>query len=184
MRVIAGTAKGARLKAPKGLKVRPTADQVKEALFNIIGPRVIDCIFIDLFAGSGAVGIEALSRGAGFCIFVDNKKVNLALIKENLTKTGLVEKARLICSDAGKAIANLAGEDIKADLLFVDPPYKLDRIETVVEQIIDKQLVKESGLIIVEHAAKNSKWSVAYGHCRCKRYGDTSLTFIPATADQ
>jgi len=184
MRVIAGSARGTRLKAPKGLSVRPTADRVKEALFNIIAPRVIDCLFIDLFAGSGAVGIEALSRGAGFCIFNEQKIDHLEMIKDNLSKTGLAAKARLICADAEKTIGRLAREEIKADLLFVDPPYQYNHIAVLVEQIINRQLVKRSGLIIVEHASRNNQWTEAYTRCRLKRYGDTSLTFIPASVNR
>jgi len=178
LRVIAGSARGTRLIAPKGLSVRPTADRVKEALFNIIGARVIDCLFIDLFAGSGAVGIEALSRGAASAVFVDHNRGNIALIRDNLNKTGLAERARLICSDAGKSIDNLAVEKLKADLLFIDPPYDLTAVKPLVSRVFAKDLINPTGLVIVEHSAKNLIWAEAFPGYRQKKYGDTSLTFI------
>jgi len=178
LRVIAGSARGTKLKAPKGLSVRPTADRVKEALFNIINARVIDCVFIDLFAGSGAVGIEALSRGAKNAVFVDHNRVNIALIKDNLEKTRLAERARLLCSDAGKAIDSLAAENFKADLFFIDPPYDLANVELLVSRIFAKDLVSPTGLVVVEHSAKNLIWAESFPGYRQKKYGDTSLTFI------
>jgi 16S rRNA (guanine966-N2)-methyltransferase len=182
LRVIAGSARGTKLKAPKGLSVRPTADRVKEALFNIIGARVIDCLFIDLFAGSGAVGIEALSRGAANAVFVDHNRGNIALIRGNLEKTRLSERARLLLSDAGKAIDSLAAENIKADLIFIDPPYDLANVELLVSRIFAKGLLKPSGLLVVEHSAKNLGWAESFPGYRQKRYGDTSLTFISLPA--
>ena len=179
MRVVAGTARGTRLKAPKGMQIRPTADRVKEALFSILGPRVPGAYFIDLFAGSGAIGIEALSRGAGFCVFVENKRTNIALIKENIAKTGFSSKARLICADAAKTIATLASENVKADLLFMDPPYDFTDIVTMVDSVLKQNIVSDSGLIIAEHAFSNRQWAERFSSIRQKKYGDTCLTFIP-----
>ena len=178
MRVIAGMAKGIRLKAPEGLTVRPTADRVKEALFSILTPRISSALFLDLYAGSGAIGIEALSRGARFCIFVEHQKNNLTIIKENLIKTKLEQNTRLIMADADKAMRRLAVENIKADLVFLDPPYSYTDISTVVCSIISHQIINHNGLIIVEHASNNQQWAEDFTETRQKRYGDTSLTFI------
>ncbi len=178
MRIIAGSARGTKLKAPKGLAVRPTSDRVREALFNIIGSRVIDSVFIDLFAGSGAVGLEALSRGADYCIFVDIKRENIKLIGENLAKTKLQGKARLICSEAYKVLETLTAEKIKADLIYIDPPYSQDKLEQITDRIIALGLVNSSGMIVVEHAARNNSWVKVYSDARQKFYGDTALTFI------
>ena len=178
MRVIAGMARGIKLKAPEGLTVRPTADRVKEALFSILTPRISSALFLDLYAGSGAIGIEALSRGARFCIFVDHQKNNLSLIKENLIKTKLEQNTKLIMADAEKAIRRLAGENIQADLIYLDPPYNYTGISTVVFSIISHQIIDHSGLIIVEHASNNQQWAEDFTKTRQKRYGDTSLTFI------
>lgn len=178
MRVIAGTARGTKLKAPSGLTVRPTADRVKEALFNILGNRVIGALFIDLYAGSGAVGIEALSRGARECIFVDNKKSNIALIKENLIKTGLNSNSRLIAADAKKALTILGAEKVKADLVYLDPPYNMTDLSPMVSQIISLDILAGDGLIIVEHAYGNRQWAEDFAPKKQKKYGDTGLTLI------
>jgi 16S rRNA (guanine966-N2)-methyltransferase len=182
LRVIAGTARGTKLKTSQGLSVRPTADQVKEALFNIVSSRISDSLFLDLYAGSGAVGIEALSRGACCCIFIDHKRENIELIRQNLIKTRLGEKARLICADAGRTIDNLVAEKIEADLVFIDPPYNVANLELIVKQIIGSQLVSASGLIVVEHVYKNNSWAEPFNQRRIKKYGNTGLTFITPPA--
>jgi len=178
LRVIAGSARGTKLKAPKGLSVRPTADRVKEALFNIISARIVDCLFIDLFAGSGAVGIEALSRGAASAVFVDHNRGNIVLIRDNLEKTRLSERARLLLSDSGRAIDRLGAEKLKADLIFIDPPYDLTNVELLVSRVIAKDLINPTGLVVVEHTAKNLIWAESFPGYRQKKYGDTGLTFI------
>ncbi len=178
MRVIAGTAKGARLKAPKGIAVRPTSDRVKEALFSILGIRINDSLFLDLYAGSGAIGIESLSRGARACVFVDHKKENISLIKENLSKSRLTEKARLIPNDAEKTVFKLAREKFKADLVYLDPPYACKNIAPVVQSIFSYKVIDINGLLVVEHNTKNRQWTEEFPVTREKRYGDTCLTFI------
>lgn len=178
MRVIAGYARGTRLKAPKGTLVRPTADKVKEALFSILGSRVIGSVFLDLYAGSGAVGVEALSRGADQAVFVDNRRENIALIKENLNKTKLEERATVINSDVTKAISSPPLESIRADLVFLDPPYNLKDLGNVVNRLLESRLLNAKALIVVEHAYKNRLWSNAFEIIRQKKYGDTCLSFI------
>lgn len=178
MRVIAGTAKGTRLKAPSGLSVRPTADRVKEALFSIIGSRLIGSLFLDLYAGSGAIGIEALSRGARSCIFVDNKKRNHTLIKENLTKTKLDGKARLIMLDVKKALTILSREKIKADLVYLDPPYGSPDLASVVKRVFELNIIVDDGLVIAEHAHSDNNWVDSIAKNRQRVYGDTCLTIF------
>lgn len=178
MRVIAGTAKGMKLKAPKGTAVRPTADRVKEALFSIIGTSIQQKVFVDLYAGSGAIGIEALSRGSGYCVFIDHKKDNIALIKENLEKTRLAEKARLIVSDAEKAVVKLAREDFKAGLIYLDPPYSDTDFLPLILNIFNHQMIHSNGLLIIEHDYHNRQRFNEFANIRQKRYGDTCLTFI------
>ena len=178
MRVVAGSAKGMKLKGPDGSDFRPTADKVKEALFSILGHRVIDARFMDLFAGSGAVGIEALSRGAASCIFVDNKKESLRLIEENLNKTMLHEGTRIINADVKKTLKNIAAENIKADLVYLDPPYNKPVLASVVRSLIELSIVAENGLVIAEHSSKNRDWSNDFNLFKQKKYGDTILTII------
>ncbi len=183
MRVIAGTARGTKLKTAKGLLVRPTADRVKEALFNIIGARIIGATFIDLYAGSGAIGIEALSRGAQSCIFVEREKSNIALIRDNLVKTRLSENARLINAPVERAVSNLALEKVKAELVYLDPPYNLPDLSQVAHSIIKAGIITGGGLLIAEHDYNNRQWAEIFKAVRQKKYGDTGLTFITAGED-
>lgn len=182
MRVIAGSARGTKLETPKGLMVRPTSDRVKEALFNIIAPLIQDSVFLDLYAGSGAVGIEALSRGAGICVFVENKKNNIALIKENLYKTGLSKNARVIPGEVKKTVHTLAREAFIADLIYLDPPYASDDAPYVINQLLEKEILYEHSLLIVEHSHKNTRWKEKLANAfqlkTQRKYGDTCLTFI------
>ena len=178
MRVIAGSAKGMKLKGPEGDEFRPTADKVKEALFSILGHRIIDARFIDLYAGSGAIGIEALSRGTASCIFADNKKESLRLIEENLKKTRLHEGTRIINTDVKKALKNMAAENITADLVYLDPPYNSPDLGSVVRSLFDLSVVAENGLVIAEHSSKNRDWSNNFNLFKQKKYGDTLLTII------
>lgn len=178
MRVIAGTARGTKLKAPKGREVRPTPDKVKEALFSIIGNRVIESTFFDLYAGTGAIGIEALSRGADRCIFVEFNKDNIKLIRENLLKTGLLNQAGIIKGDVLDLIPRLGRDNSKADLVYLDPPYSFTALDEVIIAIEKAKLLKKDGLIIVEHDFKNRQWINNFNVTGQKKYGDTSLTFI------
>ena len=183
MRVIAGTARGTKLKTAKGLLVRPTADRVKEALFNIIGAKVIGATFLDLYAGSGAIGIEALSRGAHSCIFVEREKSNIALIRDNLVKTRLSENARIINASVERTVVNLTLEKVKAELVYLDPPYDLENVSQVADSIIKAGIITGGGLLIVEHAYSNRRWAENFRAVRQKKYGDTGLTFITTGED-
>lgn len=178
MRVVAGQAKGIKLKAPPGLKVRPTADRVKEALFSILGGRVSGAAVVDLYAGSGALGIEALSRGAAVCVFVEKNSRHMAVVKVNLEKTGLADRGRLLRCDARQAPALLQREQFRADLIFLDPPYGSGEIPAVLEEIASRGILGGDGLIVVEHAARAQSWSGLFPGSRRKRYGDTALTFL------
>jgi len=178
LRVIAGTAKGMRLKTPRGKEVRPTSDRVREALFSIISQRLVGAIFLDLYAGSGAVGIEALSRGSEKAVFIDHKRENILLIRENLARTGLSEKARVIKDDADKVLSRLSRENFKADLIYLDPPYRFSALHELIQKLFELQIAGKNALIIVEHSYHNRSWTEQFPEARQKRYGDTCLTFI------
>jgi len=178
LRIIGGTAGGMKLKPPKGLDVRPTSDRVREALFSIISHHLAGAVFLDLYAGSGAVGIEALSRGAEKAVFVDHRRENALLIKENLAKAGFLEKALVIKGDVEKTLNMLNRENFKAGLVFLDPPYNYPRIYESIEKIFNCRVVAQNGLIIVEHNYHNRHWTGKFPEARQKRYGDTCLTFI------
>ncbi len=183
LRVIGGRARGTRLVSPKGMNVRPTPDRVREALFNIIGERVLEEIFIDLYAGSGAVGIEALSRGASRCFFVDNNRKNISLIGENLAKTRLAEFACLVHADVEKALNRLSREKTRAGLVYMDPPYNFENTGSVARTILNCGILRKDGLLIIEHDAKQELNLDLPANCRHKKYGGTCLTLLDPAGD-
>ena len=159
MRVIAGSAKRLRLKSLEGLDTRPTTDRIKETLFNMIGPSMYDCVFLDLFSGSGGIGIEALSRGAKEAGFVENNPKAMACIKENLKFTRLEAKALTMTRDVMNALYQLEGEKV-FDFIFMDPPYDRRLEKGVLEYLSDSELIYEDTVIIVE-ASKETDFSYA-----------------------
>lgn len=179
MRVIAGAAKGHRLETIEGLATRPTTDRIKETLFNMIAFDLPDCRFLDLFAGSGAIGIEALSRGAREAIFVENAADCQRVIAANLAHTKLAERARLMQLDALAALDKLAAEGRKFDIIFLDPPYAAELYGAVLEKIAEKGLLQADGYIIAERAAKGAlPLPNGMKLLREKAYKTTILTFL------
>lgn len=151
MRVIAGTARRLPLKAVPGMETRPTTDRIKETLFNIIQDEVPGCYFLDLFAGSGQIGIEALSRGARYAVFVDNGKKAVACIEDNIRFTKFEKEARIYPSDALSAMRSMEGK-YQFDIIFIDPPYNQQMERDVLAYLSSSSLMKEDSLIIVEAA--------------------------------
>jgi len=149
MRVIAGKARSIPLKTPKGADTRPTSDRTKETLFNMIQPHIMDCNFLDLFSGSGGIGIEALSRGAGDCVFVENNKEALSCIKENLQKTKLIENSQVIAKDVLFALRQLEGQMI-FDCVFMDPPYNHELEKEILFYFESSKLLASNCLVVVE----------------------------------
>lgn len=150
MRVISGKARGTKLKTIDSIKTRPTLDRVKESLFNIIQNEIADKEVLDLFAGSGALGIEALSRNAKSATFCDMSNDDVKVLKENLENTHLINKAKIYNSDYKKCIKELKKENNKFDLIFIDPPYKMDLAVLSCEELIKSDVIKENCLIIIE----------------------------------
>ncbi len=159
MRVIAGSAKRLRLKTLEGMDTRPTTDRIKETLFNMIGPGMYDCIFLDLFSGSGGIGIEALSRGAREAVFVENNPKAMAVIRENLKFTRLEQRAVTVTRDVMAALYQMEGEKV-FDFIFMDPPYDRGLERKVLEYLAGSELVYEDTVIIVE-ASKDTDLSYA-----------------------
>lgn len=178
MRIIAGSARGRRLKTRKGMETRPTADRIKEALFNILAIRVADCSFLDVFAGSGGVGIEALSRGARSCIFVEKSSLCAKIIKENLSLAGLADQAVMLTMDAEAALTYLAKNAAGFNLIFFDPPYYSHELELTLQLAVP--LLLPGGLLVVEHHSRDHCWYNAdhWRKIREKTYGNTTLSFI------
>lgn len=148
MRVIAGKARSLKLKTPEGLETRPTTDRIKETLFNMLQPYLPDGIFIDLFSGSGGIGIEALSRGARHAYFVENQKNAIACIQENLKFTRLIDDATILKQDVLSALSGI--HEKEADVIFMDPPYALSYERQVLEVLSGMPYVTENTLIVVE----------------------------------
>ena len=154
MRIITGSARGCRLKTPKGMSTRPTSDRIKESLFNILGNRVYDCRVLDLFAGTGNLGLEALSRGAVEAVLID--KATAPLIRENAVHTKLLERAEIRAGDVTAELGRLARGGRQFDLIFCDPPYRKGLWEQAL-QIIDRtELLAPGGILIVEQGGEEN----------------------------
>ena len=175
MRVITGKARGVILKTPKGLSTRPTADRVKEALFSIIQYDVPSAKVLDLFAGTGQLGIEALSRGAKSAVFVDERADACALVKENLNKTRLTDDARVIRSDYAAFLRNCKE---KFDLVFLDPPYAEVFLENSLKMITEIDILQSNAIIVTERPLGKELLFEFDGFLRSKdyKYGKTVLT--------
>ena len=148
MRVIAGTAKSLRLKTPEGMDTRPTTDRIKETLFNMLQPYLGGALFVDLFAGSGGIGIEALSRGARHAYFVENERRALSCIQENLRFTRLADQATVLKTDVLSALYSI--HEREADIIFMDPPYDCGHEERVLAILKELSWVTENTLIVIE----------------------------------
>ncbi|OIQ58383.1 ribosomal RNA small subunit methyltransferase D [Moorella thermoacetica] len=176
LRIIAGEARGRRLGTPRGRTTRPTSDRVREALFNILGNRVIDSLFLDLFAGSGAVGLEALSRGARRAVFVENNRQALNCLLANIKATGLEARGQVMALDARRALATLARRGETFDLIFSDPPYRQGWEELILPAVIP--VLAPGGLVIMETAVAEAGPAITGLEITAIRiYGDTALNF-------
>lgn len=171
MRVIAGEFRSRRLKTLPGLATRPTPDRLRETLFNILAPRIRGAIFLDAYAGSGAVGIEALSRGARRAVFLERARAALAVLRENLAALDLGARSLVV---AGPVLANLAREE--AHIVFLDPPYKLEREYAAALEILGE---RPPDLAIVQHSVRfdPGEGRGALTRARLLRQGDNALSF-------
>ena len=170
MRVIAGEFRSRKLKTLPGLETRPTPDRLRETLFNILAPRIEGSVFLDAYAGTGAVGIEALSRGAKRAIFVDKSRAAVEVIRENLTTLGLTDRAEVYC---GKALHVI--ERMQADIVFLDPPYELaNEYEAALSAV-----PSADSMVIAQHSVRTAL-NPSYGSLskvRSVRQGDNLLSF-------
>lgn len=148
MRVIAGTARSLPLKAPEGMDTRPTTDRIKETLFNMLQSYIPDCVFVDIFSGSGGIGIEALSRGARKAYFIENAPKAISCIEKNLAFTKFTDRAILLKQDACAGLSGIYEKEV--DVIFMDPPYNEDHEKRVLMQLHAMRYVTEDTLIIVE----------------------------------
>ena len=175
MRVITGKARGVTLKTPEGLQTRPTADRVKEALFSVIQFDVPAASVLDLFGGTGQLGIEALSRGAKSAVFVDESEKACRLIRENLKRTRLEQEGRVVRSDY-LAYLSRCGE--KFDIIFLDPPYAEVFLENALKKITEIDILQSGGIIVTERPlGKELPYEFAdYTRSKDYKYGNTLIT--------
>ena len=179
MRVIAGTARSLPLKAPQGMDTRPTTDRIKETLFNMLQPTLPGAVFLDLFSGSGAIGIEALSRGAAKAYFVENASKALDCIRQNLTFTKLADRAIVIRQEVCTALRGIGEETV--DIVFMDPPYDCGHEQKALAVLRELSYVTEDTLIIVEAALNTDfSWAVELGFWqeKEKRYKTNKHVFL------
>jgi 16S rRNA (guanine966-N2)-methyltransferase len=188
MRIIAGKYRGRNLKSPPSLQVRPTSDRLRETLFNVIAPRIEEAQFLDLCAGSGAVGIEALSRGASHATFVDRSRKMCALIETNLDMLGVAEdRTDVFQAEASEFLRRITGHSERSggpwDIVFFDPPYASD-YGTVLEHFgyPGSRLLAEGGIVVVEHHHKNLLPDEVgeIRRYRLLKQGDSALSFYDA----
>lgn len=184
MRVTAGLYAGRQLAAPKGPRVRPTQDQVRQALFNILGPRVEGSRWLDLYAGSGAIGIEALSRGAAHATFVDRSVYCIHAVKDNLKALGVpATQTQILKADSAAAIEKLASQGQQFDFVQLDPPYDGDLARKTLSALCRYAIVAGTGWVITEHAKRDPlppEFEGPARHLKLQRietYGDTALAF-------
>jgi 16S rRNA (guanine966-N2)-methyltransferase len=184
MRIISGEARGRRLRAPRGAATRPTADRVREALFNVLGGAA-GLTVLDLFAGTGALALEALSRGAARAVLVDHAEPAVRVIRANLEALGYVARARVLRLEVERALRLLAREGARFDLVFVDPPYAGATAATVLAALGAGPLLAPAALVVVEHDAKNPPPDVAGALAlrQRRRYGQTEVSLYELAAE-
>lgn len=180
MRVIAGQAKGRFLKPVPGTHTRPTTDKVKESIFNMIYPYINGGDVLDLFAGTGGLGIEALSRGMEHAIFIDRNRKSIEVIKQNLETTGFSSQAEVYLNEAERALKVLYKREVHFDMVFLDPPYKLNMIEKLLHTFYEYTLINSNGIIVTEHDSK-VELAERIDHFRVIKkaiYGNTGITIF------
>jgi len=183
MRVIAGDARGRQLVAPKSMRVRPTADRVKEALFSMLLSRLGEFTgmrVLDIFAGTGNLGIEALSRGASYAVFVDSHRESAEVIRKNLEITRYCDKAKVVMQDAAAALKLLARSEPAFHLVFLDPPYHEGHTGRVLDLLSSSPLIDQGTTIVAEFSSKE-EIPRSFGSLReteRRVYGDTALSFL------
>ena len=186
MRVITGTAKGTPLVAPRGLAVRPTSDRVKESLFNMLGEKIKGSRILDVFAGTGNLGIEALSRGAVQAVFVDNGPRSVGCVRENLARTRLAAQAAVLQRDAWQALRQLAGARRQFDIIVCAPPYNRSVATQALTAVEAMDLLAPAGLLVIEHSQHETmaEQTARLKKVRAVKYGETLLSLYCAQNEE
>lgn len=183
MRIIAGSLKGRRLLSPDSHRIRPTSDMVKEAMFSMIAPYLNSAVVIDLFSGTGNLGLEALSRGARLVFFGDKSKESLSLIIRNIESCGTEDRSVVLRGD-WKQVLRRIGE--RADIIFLDPPYEQISVEEVIREIHQLALLDPAGVIVAEHGERQMLPDQigTYEKMKEKKYGNKKITLYTADAKE
>ncbi|HEU4438873.1 MAG TPA: 16S rRNA (guanine(966)-N(2))-methyltransferase RsmD [Methylomirabilota bacterium] len=184
MRVLAGDLKGRRLLTPRGRTTRPTADQVRIACLDTLMPFLAAGPFLDLFAGAGGVGIEALSRGAPSATFVEQDRAAIHALRANVEQLGLRERARVVRGDAARAVADLAAAGERFAVVFLDPPYDSPRAEAALSAVATGAVLREGAVVVLQHATRTPPAPApgALSLWKARRFGETTLTFFRSDA--
>lgn len=182
MRIISGSMRGTKLFTLDGLNTRPTLDRVKEPLFSILNFNLEDAEVLDLFAGSGALALESLSRGAKQAVLCDNSYEAIRVIKQNIEKTKTEDRTLVIPKNFQKALEEVSNKNMKFDIIFLDPPYKFDYAEKATQMIVDMNLLKENGIIIIETDTKEkviqNLQNIDINMYDERKYGRVTLLFL------
>ncbi len=179
MRMIAGSARGSQIYAPKGQDTRPTQDRVRESLFNILQGMVEGAAVLDLFAGSGALALESVSRGAAQAVAVDMAQDAVVCIQRNIAKLGFEDRVRVMKCDWQKAAAKLKEQGKRFDLIFLDPPYRMTETGGICDRLAELGLLAEEALLVIEHRkGLPPSPGPAFALHRTKGYGDTEISFF------
>ena len=178
MRIGGGNTKGHRLQTVPGRQVRPTSGRVRQALFNTLREWIPGCIFVDMFAGTGSVGLEALSQGAGHVYFVESNRRALLALRSNVSRCGVESQATIVAAALPQAVRKLPATR-QVDVLFLDPPYASDLAEATLSTLDGYSLLAPDGLIVWQHAVPREPLAVpGYRLWQNKRYGNTQLSFL------
>jgi len=186
MRIISGMSKGRKLVTPKSLSLRPTSDRVKESIFNILREEIEGSVVLDLFAGTGNLGIEALSRGAKKVIFVEKGRHALGLIQRNLAQSGLEERSEVLPVEANRAIGILKQRGSTFDLIFMDPPYEKGWVEKTLVKLGSHRIYHKDSILVVEHHRKELLPPIlhSWNLIRQREMGETVVSFLTPQEDQ
>ncbi len=176
MRVIAGTVKSFRLYSPEGTDIRPTSDRIKETIFNIISDEIPQSSVLDLFAGTGSLGIESLSRGAREAVFCDSSRKSIDIIKKNIEHTKFGDVSKVITADFRQSLSNMTGK--RFDLIFLDPPYGKNLVQESLGLIKRYNLLNEDGLIIAEMGSKEELSHDGFYIYKFRDYSHTKVLFL------
>ncbi len=178
MRVIGGSAGSLRLQCPKGLQIRPTADMIRESLFNSLGPRIVEAAFCDLYAGCGSVGIEAASRGARPVVFIERDRRAAAAIRANLEHTALAEAAVVYVGDVASRYAEAAQRWGPFEVVFADPPYGLKQLEEMARRLVlEGEGMVPGGMVVIQHSRRQELKGLPAPE-GVKHFGESMLSFF------